>query len=168
LIWLDSALVKLELQVLSVSLPISFQFRPPEFRTGFRHPCEGAVFVRVPKAAVNKDNFLAGTEHEIRTPRQIPRVEPVPIPHGEHKSTDKQLGAGVLGADPRHDLRTLGWRDGIHTFYISPDFQKNNGLSSLQHDYEFYDLCKLWSEPNKGLRRDARFPGWELQARGAG
>jgi hypothetical protein len=124
--------------------------------------------VPVPKAAVNENGLSAGTKHEIGVPWQILRMEPISISHGKDKSANEQLGPGILGANPCHDLGALGWRDGVHTFYISPDCSKSDGLSSLQHDDTLSNLCKLRPEPNKELRGYERFPDWELEDRGTG
>jgi len=165
---LDPSPIKLALHALSIPLPISLQLRPPEFRTGFRHPRKSTLPVSVPTAAVDENGPSAGTKHEIGVAWQILRMEPISISHGKDKSANKQLGPRTLGANPCHDLGALGWRDGIHTFYISPDCSKSGGLSSLQHDGTLSNLCKLQLEPNKELRGKVRFPDWEMEGRGPG
>jgi hypothetical protein len=86
---LDPVPTRLVLHPLVISLLIALQFLFPKFPSGFRHPREGAVFVPMPKTAVDENDLPAGPEHEIGASRQIPSVEPVSIPHGEDKSTDK-------------------------------------------------------------------------------
>ena len=76
-----------------------------------KHPCTKMTLPRPP-------------EHEVGTARQFPVVQPVAVALGKNETTHQHFRPGVLRTDARHDLRSLGWRNVVHTVTPLPVAQR--------------------------------------------
>jgi hypothetical protein len=69
---------------------------------------------------MHKDDFLEGSENQIRTAREFFRVQTVPVAHPVHKPPDGQFRTGVLCVNRRHDCGAFSDRDMVrHTLWSS-------------------------------------------------
>ena len=80
----------------------------PEFSAGCRVVSEAAIGMAMPEASVDEYNALEPWKDEIRFPRQVTRMKPVPQPQTVQRPAKGHLGFGVLplyaGHDPGSDL----------------------------------------------------------------
>ena len=101
------------LQVLSIPLPVAFQFRNPVGEIRPRDVCNCAAIVVVPIATVYQDDSPASRENQVRTPRQLVVVEPVAEAHSMYEPPHHHLWSRVLGSDSAHVLASVFWRQPI-------------------------------------------------------
>jgi hypothetical protein len=94
------------LRVLRVPLTVARQLWGPIYRIALRYMAFAAVFVPVPKAAVDEDNGFPLREDDVGAPRQAFAVQPEAKPHAVEHATDPDFRPGVPRCDPPHDLPT--------------------------------------------------------------
>jgi len=70
--------------------------------------------VAMPEATVHEDNLATRFENEIRPPRKLRCMKPIPEAKGMNEPTDAHLGLGVLVADTAHRLTALFPRECVH------------------------------------------------------
>jgi hypothetical protein len=70
-------------------------------------PSKEFAVVLVPKATVNEHDRPVLRKDEIRTPRQVSIVKPIPITNSKESVADYALRLCVLSADPRHAVAAL-------------------------------------------------------------
>jgi hypothetical protein len=89
--------------VAPITRDVGSKLRLPKHRSALR--CRGitACVVPVPEASMDKDDFLEGSENQVRPAREFFGVQTVPVPHSVHNPAKGQFRTGVLRADRRHD-----------------------------------------------------------------
>ena len=73
----------------------------------------GCFDMHMPKTAVDEDDFLACTEHEVRLAGQVFAMETIAEAEGGRDAADDEFRLGVFGFDRRHVGRAAGWGEFI-------------------------------------------------------
>ena len=68
----------------------------------------------VPETAMHEDYAFPGREHNVRFPGQVFSVYPKSVAACVQLPSHEQFGLRVLGANSRHNLAALFWRESIH------------------------------------------------------
>ena len=89
-------------QLLAVSGNITLELTHPESLARLRAVRESTTPVPVPEAAVYKNNALQSWQDDVGTTRQLPYMEPVPIPHLVNQGSHEQFRLRVCCTNPRH------------------------------------------------------------------
>lgn len=87
-----------------IALNITADFAAPKFFIGFWQTEILAVFVTVPKTAVNKYDGAQICENEVWTTWQFAVVQTIAVPCAMKEATHKHFGLGVFASDCRHVL----------------------------------------------------------------
>ncbi len=72
-----------------------------------RRDSAAAAAVQMPKATVDIDHLRQPRQHDIRRPRQIAPMQPIPKPQPVQEPPNDHLRRGVFGFNRRHDAGTL-------------------------------------------------------------
>lgn len=110
--------------VLSIALEVTLEFHRPVARVRFRGAGIKAVSLgmHVPETAVNEDDLLRRSEHQIGLARQIFAMEAIAIAERGDSAADDEFGLGVRGLDRRHIGRAAALGDFVSQSYRQPFF----------------------------------------------
>jgi hypothetical protein len=104
--------------MLLITIDVSSELWEPVVTIGLRHPGDLAirVIVLVPKAPVNKDDFMARWKDQVRRPRQVLSMQPITKAHRMSEAPNYHFRLHALGPNIGHDLASALLADGIcHT-----------------------------------------------------
>jgi hypothetical protein len=62
-----------------IPCPVCLKFGLPKIEPSLGHASQFAALVAVPKATVNKDDFVAARKHNVGPPRQVAPVQPISV-----------------------------------------------------------------------------------------
>lgn len=68
----------------------------------------------MPETAVDKDCLLSANERQVRFPRKVLAVEPIPIAEAMHQPAHKKLRLHSFAPDRPHICTAALWRERIH------------------------------------------------------
>lgn len=86
----------------------------------------------VPEATMNEDYLATGFEDQIRTARETPVVQSVPIAQRIHQPADKHFRLCIFTPDQRHPLTSLLRRHGIHHNSLNSSDQGERAPSTVE------------------------------------
>jgi hypothetical protein len=90
-----------------VALNVRLELATPEVGASSRSRCELAVGVPMPEAPMYQDGQSVLRQHDVRTSRQIPAMENVPVTSPVQAPSDCELRLRVAPTDSRHHLTAL-------------------------------------------------------------
>ena len=93
--------------LLSVTLFVPPDFLLPELHIGTRHPKLLTPWMPMPETPIYEYHRVVLPQHNVRTPRQLPRMQQVPKTASMQVSPHHHLRPCVLPPDPRHAVMPL-------------------------------------------------------------
>lgn len=97
-----------------VSRRVLQELRPPERFPSGGHARVSASLVPMPEASVHEDGQFVAGQDNIRASRQIPPLQPKPIPQRKEEPAHGHLGLGVPASYGGHIPMSLFRRECIH------------------------------------------------------
>lgn len=73
----------------------------------------------MPETAMHKDGHLCGAKGDVRPPREVSAMQPVPVAKSGENAPDNKFGLGVFAADGGHATGTLNRGENVshHLLY---------------------------------------------------